>query len=62
MGTFHAICARILRLEGAPMPAERVLDLLRPVCSALHYAHRMGVVHCDVKPNNILVDDHVCLR
>ena len=32
------------------------LDLFRPVCSALHYAHQNLVVHRDIKPGNILVN------
>jgi eukaryotic-like serine/threonine-protein kinase len=36
-----------------PMPAGRVIHLLRQVCSALGEAHRIGMVHRDVKPANI---------
>lgn len=33
----------------------RILEILRPVASALDYAHEHGVVHRDVKPANILI-------
>lgn len=39
------------------MDARRVLEILRPVASALDYAHEHGVVHRDVKPANILISD-----
>jgi serine/threonine-protein kinase len=39
-----------------PMPVERALPLAVQICEALEYAHRQGVVHRDVKPENILVD------
>ena len=34
----------------------QILEIMRPVCSALNYAHNQGMVHCDVKPGNILID------
>lgn len=38
-------------------PLENVLRLIRNVAEALDAAHRAGVVHCDVKPGNILIDE-----
>lgn len=40
--------------EG-PLPLPRVMEIMRPVCSAIHYAHLQGHIHCDVKPSNILI-------
>ncbi|MCJ7624471.1 MAG: protein kinase [Anaerolineaceae bacterium] len=34
---------------------EDAIDLLIQACSGIGYAHRAGLVHCDVKPHNILV-------
>ncbi len=31
------------------------LALFRQVCAAVHHAHRHGVVHCDIKPANVIV-------
>lgn len=38
-----------------PLPEERVLPLLHQISSALHHLHTRGILHRDVKPENILV-------
>src|SRR5207248_11130997 len=42
--------------QRAPLPAHEVARLIRQVAAALHAAHAAGVIHCDVKPANVLVD------
>jgi hypothetical protein len=37
------------------LPPARVVHVLRQVCGALRAAHRLGMVHRDVKPGNIMV-------
>jgi len=39
----------------APWPLEQVIAVMRPVCSALNFAHTQGLVHCDIKPANIMI-------
>lgn len=41
--------------NGRFMPISRALDLIIQVCNGIGYAHRAGLVHCDVKPQNMLV-------
>jgi serine/threonine protein kinase/Tol biopolymer transport system component len=32
----------------------RILEVMQSVCAALYYAHQMGMLHCDIKPGNII--------
>ena len=43
------------RLQRGPLPAEQARTVAEGICSALASAHRQGVVHCDVKPANVLL-------
>ena len=45
----------VARMEGHAMSAGRIMEVMRPVCSALHYAHSQGIIHCDIKPANIML-------
>lgn len=45
---------KIIKQLGA-MPVERVLHLAIQICAGIGYAHRSGLVHADIKPQNILV-------
>lgn len=40
---------------SGPLPAGRVVHLLRQVCGALAEAHTAGLVHRDLKPGNVIV-------
>jgi hypothetical protein len=42
-------------LTGKPFPLEIGLMIAFQALKGLHYAHQKGIVHCDVKPGNILV-------
>ena len=40
---------------GGPLPPDRAVHLLVQACEALSEAHGMGLVHRDIKPDNIMV-------
>jgi serine/threonine protein kinase len=46
--------------DGA-LPLHDVVRILRDVLSALAYAHDHGVVHHDIKPDNVLLTEHASL-
>ena len=56
---FGSTLKQLLRKHG-PLPLEWVWELGDQLCAALGMAHSLGVVHRDVKPQNVMiVDSHV---
>lgn len=41
----------------APLSPEKALSYIEPVVKALAAAHEVGLVHCDVKPENVIISD-----
>ncbi|UCH24377.1 MAG: serine/threonine protein kinase [Trueperaceae bacterium] len=48
-------------LEDGPLRRNRSVKIIQDVLSALAYAHKEEVIHCDVKPSNILIKGEVSL-
>jgi serine/threonine-protein kinase len=43
-------------LQGQDL--ERMLSVFVKVCDAVSFAHSRGVIHCDLKPSNVLIGSH----
>jgi serine/threonine protein kinase len=46
-----------LAVEDGTLPFTEIATILAQIASALDYAHQQGVIHRDIKPNNILLDE-----
>ena len=43
--------------EAHRLSTRQRLELMVKVCEAVHHAHQRGLIHRDLKPGNILVDE-----
>jgi serine/threonine protein kinase len=44
------------RRAGGTLPLPEMMTVMKALCSALGFAHASGVIHCDIKPANVMVD------
>jgi serine/threonine protein kinase len=44
--------------ERGPLPAHEAARIVAQIAAALDAAHEAGVIHCDVKPANVILDEH----
>jgi eukaryotic-like serine/threonine-protein kinase len=47
---------QVVRQDG-PLEPDRAIDLVLQILKAARFAHRRGIVHRDIKPHNVIVDD-----
>src|SRR5512146_643450 len=47
---------------GKLLPVPDVIEITFNCCSALEYTSRVGVIHCDIKPANIMIADGTDVR
>src|SRR3990167_6529860 len=45
------------RMAGNPLPWPQIRAIISQVGDALDYAHARGLIHRDVKPSNVLIDE-----
>ncbi|MBA2874038.1 Stk1 family PASTA domain-containing Ser/Thr kinase [Thermaerobacillus caldiproteolyticus] len=44
--------------QHAPLSVPKAIDIMEQLTSAIAHAHENGVIHRDIKPQNILIDEH----
>ncbi len=46
----------ILNKQPRGLPLRDTMTVMKALCPALGYAHANGVIHCDIKPGNVMLD------
>lgn len=50
-------------LHDRNLPVEKIIDIIKQICSALERLHKNNIIHRDIKSSNIVIDDQgkVCI-
>src|SRR2546423_6951956 len=43
--------------ERGPLPSLEAIDVAEQILRAARFAHRRGVIHRDIKPHNVIIDE-----
>jgi len=55
MELLHGTTVRRLLQFSGPLPQDKVVEIALQVCDALIAAHEQGIIHQDIKPDNIII-------
>jgi eukaryotic-like serine/threonine-protein kinase len=58
MELVEGLTVRELLSRDGPFTIERVVNILHQACGALEVAHTVGVIHRDIKPDNIIISEY----
>ncbi|MCK4760946.1 MAG: protein kinase [Candidatus Aminicenantes bacterium] len=56
MQYIEGISLKDMLAESGPLPIEKTKAILKQICMGLLAAHKKGIVHRDLNPNNIMID------
>src|SRR5690625_1579208 len=49
-------------LQHGPLPVEKAIDIMEQLTSAIEHAHDNGLIHRDIKPQNVLIDHNGTIK